>query len=283
MKTLRSLALALVAVLGITGCLQVEKVVKVKPDGSGTIEETVIIGKAFLDQMTAMTSALGGGKSKDPAGAAPGFQLIDEAKLQAAAARMGDGVTFVSAKPLKTEKGDGFVAIYAFTDINQVKLNKDFNDAVPQPPGKGVTIKPSGDQNEPPVTFTFVKGTPSVLTVSLPPPDLAAKKAEKKDEPAPPPGGDDMAMMMMKEMFKDMKMTVALEVEGKIAETDAKYVDGSRVTFVEMDFNQVLANPEKFKAMAKAQPKSLQDAEALLKGVEGIKIETQPKVTVKFQ
>jgi hypothetical protein len=288
MKALRSLALALVAVFGITGCLQVEKIVKLRPDGSGTIEETVVISKAFATQMKEMTAGFGvlggdGGGKPAAGGAAPSFNLMDEGKLKEAAAEMGEGVAFVSAKPVTTASGEGFTATYAFKDINTVKLSRDMNDAMPKTEGPGLSIKPKTGKQEEPITFEFVKGAPASLTVKLPPPDLAAKDEPKTSEPAQPAGGDEMAMMMMREMFKDMKMSASIEVAGKIAQTNAAFAEGSRVTLMEMDFNKVLANPEKFKALSKAQPKSLADAEALLKGVEGVKIETQPKVTVKFQ
>ena len=70
---------------------------------------------------------------------------------------------------------------------------------------------------------------------------------EKKNAPA---GGDEMAMMMMQQMFKDMKVSLAIEVAGKIVQSNAEYQDGTRVMLMEMDFNKVLANPEKFKALA---------------------------------
>lgn len=89
--------------------------------------------------------------------------------------------------------------------------------------------------------------------------------------------------MMMQQMFKDMKITIAIEVAGKIAQTNAEHVTGPRVTLMEMDFNKVLANPEKFKELTKAQPKSIEEAKAIVKGVDGIKAETQPEISVKFQ
>lgn len=52
---------------------------------------------------------------------------------------------------------------------------------------------------------------------------------------------------------------------------------------MEMDFNKVLANPEKFKALAKANPQTMQEAKTLLKEIDGVKVETAPEVKIKFQ
>ena len=50
-----------------------------------------------------------------------------------------------------------------------------------------------------------------------------------------------------------------------------------------MDFNKLLADPEKFKKLAKENPKTLQESKALMKGIDGIKVETAPEVRIKFQ
>lgn len=286
MHSLRFLVLALVAVFGITGCIQVDKVVKLKPDGSGTIEETVVMSKEMVAQMKQMTEGFSGlGGEKPAGGAAPqGFHLMDEKKLREAAGKMGEGVTFVSAKPVMKPSGEGFVATYAFADINKLKLSQDLGDSMPQggpggPDGAGGPGAPKPAPSDP-VTFQFTKGAPASLTITSPQPK---QPAEMPKRPAQPEGSEDMAMMMMQQMFKDMKMSLAIEFVGRITQTNATNVSGSRVTLAEMDFNKVLANPEKFKALTKAQPKSLDEAKVLLKGVDGIKMETQPKVTVKFQ
>lgn len=284
MKSLRSLALALLAVFSVTGCLQVEKVVKLKPDGSGTIEETVVVSKEFAAQMKQMTAGLGalGGDKPADGGAAPAFNLMDEKKLKEGAGKMGEGVTFISAKPVTTPAGEGFTALYAFTDINKLKINQDLGDSMPTSGGTGISAAPRAAKGEP-VTFVFTKGAPAGLTIHVPQPkdaDLAKAQEKKAEQPS---GGEDMAMMMMQQMFKDMKMTLAIEVAGTIAQTNAEHASGSRVTLMEMDFNKVLANPAKFKELSQAQPKSIDEAKTLMKGIDGIKAETQPKVTVKFQ
>ncbi len=278
MKTLRFLLVALLFTLGLTGCLQIEKIVKLKPDGSGTIEETVVMGKDVLAQMEQMAAGFGAKveKKEDKPGA-KGFELMDEKKLKSAAAQMGDGVSFVSAKKIENDKGSGFVATYAFKDINKLKLDQNPGDAMPvAAPGK--TGGGPGKGKVEPVRFKFTKGTPAELVVVMPVPDL--KKTEKKEQAE---GMEDMAMQMMKQMFKDMKVSMAVEVSGTIQETNAEYQDGSRVTLMEMDFNKLLSDPEKFKKLAKENPKTLQESKALMKGIDGVKVETAPEVRIKFR
>lgn len=278
MKFLRTAALALATVSLFSACLQQEKVIKLNADGSGTIEETLVMSKQVIEQMKQMSQGFGallGGKDK--AGAAAPFQVLDENKLRAAAGKMGEGVTLVSAKPLSSPMGEGFAAVYAFTDINKVRIDQNPGENIP---GADNPLLNKNKPKKETVKFEFVKGSPATLTVKLPQP----KDADlPKDRPQVPQGGNDMMGAMMQQMFKDMKMSLAVQVAGRITQTNAEFKDASRVTLMEMDFNKVLANPEKFKALTQAQPKTIEEAKSLVKGIEGIKAETQPTVTIKFQ
>lgn len=144
MSPLRTLALIIVAILGVSGCIQVEKLVKLKADGSGTVEETVVMSKEVVAQMKQMSGGLGAlGGGEKPAGEAhpQGFKLLDEKKLKEATTKMGEGVTFVSATPVTTPKGEGYTAIYAFTDITKLRVNQDIGDSMAGGGGPGVSMK----------------------------------------------------------------------------------------------------------------------------------------------
>jgi hypothetical protein len=307
---LRVLSALAVAVL-FAGCFQSEVVVSVKPDGSGTVTETMLMSKAMADQMKQMAEGFAKGfsdsadeaaKKADPGAkvttetSAKGFDLMDEKKLKEAASKMGNGVTYVSTKKISNAKGEGYVATYAFTDINQLRIDQDRSDALPDagglggPGGPGAPGAPGGAEKKKeksePITFQFKKGKVAELIIKNPQgaPDAKPDKS-KAEKPAAEdtPGGEEMAMAMMQQMFKDMKLVVAVEVAGKIVKTDAEYVAGNRATLMEMDFGKLMANPEKFKQISKANPKTVEETKALVKGVEGIKVESKPSVSIQFQ
>jgi hypothetical protein len=273
----------------------------------------MLMSKAMVEQMKQMTEGFAKGfedaaKEVDPnakvtktekPSPSKGFDLLDEKKLKEAASKMGTGVTFVSAKKLSTDKGEGYVATYAFTDINQLKIDQNRSDAMPDAgglggpggpggPGLGAPGAPGGDEKKEkaePITFQFKKGKIAELIVKSPETGRDPKGAKSKDAKAEEsaPGGEEMAAMMMQQMFKDMKMVVAVEVAGKVVKTNAEHVNGNRVTMMEMDFNKLMANPAKFKELTKANPKTVEETKALVKGIDGMKVETKPSVSIQFQ
>src|SRR5258707_5598699 len=87
MKSLHLGLVAFLAVVCLTGCLQMEQVVKLKPDGSGSIEETVILTKAALASMQQMAAGFGG--DKGGGGKVP--DIFNEAKIKETAGKIGQG------------------------------------------------------------------------------------------------------------------------------------------------------------------------------------------------
>jgi hypothetical protein len=253
MRTPRLLIAA--SLLLCTGCFQGQRVITVNADGSGTIADTLTVG----EQLKAMMAAAAD-KNKGPE---------KEKQHQAAAAAMGPGVTFVS-----DEMKDGVSkTAYAFKDISKIKVE------ISPGPDSGEKKEEGKDKSEP-LTFRFVRqGGKSVLTVVQPLP----KKAEGQAKA--PEGMQDMAMSMwtmMKGMMKGLKLKTVLEVNGKIAKATSPYVQGSTVTLLEMDFDQITADDANFKKFTKAgEDPSTMDIKAL-QGVKGMKINPDQEVVVEF-
>ena len=84
------------------------------------------------------------------------------------------------------------------------------------------------------------------------------------------------ALTMMKMMMRGLYVDVALNVNGRILKSNAPYVDGSRVTLMQIDFDKLLAD--------EAALMKLQGAKDLksLAAVPGLKVVTEPTVTIDF-
>ncbi len=272
MRALR-LAAVLIGTTALTACLDSTTLVKVKPDGSGTVEQTTLVNTSALKGM--MPGA------EKQAGGGP---VINKADLEATAARMGKGVRLVSAEPIKTGNGfEGSKAIFAFDDINEIQISQD-----PNMSGSTSGRLSSEPTQDDPVKFKLTRGAASsTLTINYIDKASGVKPATPAGSPGPgdmPDITNPMVMGMLKTMFQGFKINVALEVVGSIVKTNAEYVEGPRLTLLEMDMAALLADEAKLKAL---QGKiggdvSLSEIKPYLKDIKGIKIDG-PSITVEFR
>ena len=253
----------------LSGCINSSTLVKVKPDGSGTIEQTLLVNAQALKGLMA---GMGGGQIKE-SGGGPG--VPSEAEFKRAAERMG--VKPVSITPLKENGFEGAKAIFAFDDITKVRVDQD-----PQM-GGGQT---GGGGKESPIHFTFAKqGGSSVLTVMFDEKKAAGATTDLQSKSSGSIESIDPQMMqMIKTMFNGFKVAVNLEVDGKIVKTNADYVNGSRITLLEIEMAGLFEDEAKLKALqSKIGPgATISEIKPFLKDVKGVKI-NNPTVTVEFR
>jgi hypothetical protein len=267
MRSCRLLAV-LVATFFLTACLNSTTLVKLKPDGSGTVEQTTLVNTAALKGMGGP-----GGQATAP--------MTNKAELERTAARMGKGVRLVSSEPVTGANGfQGTKAIFSFDDINDVEISQDPNIG-----GSNPDRAPTG-KSESPVKFKFTRtGATSTLTINI--------ADRPRGDARPPAAGtpndmpdltNPMIMGMIKTMFQGFKINIDLEVLGSIVKTNAEYVAGSRITMLEMDMAALLADEAKLKALqGQLSPDaSFSDIKPYLKDIKGIKIDG-PSISVEFR
>jgi hypothetical protein len=274
----RSRLAAIVVVAAITsGCINSLTNIKVRPDGSGTIDQTLSMTAEAAKQIAALGAGFGDPSAKKKEGDdLPDF--FSEQSMKDAAGKLGEGVVFVSSKPIKSGDRVGRVATYQFADITKLRID--------QKPQTGDDM-PGAKAGAEDVLFKFGKlpaGT-SQLTVVFPEPDFTKKKDKDKDadeddedEKKTP---DAAQLEMMKKIFDGLKVSIDVTVLGNIVKTNSPYVQGSTVTLLEMDFSQVMANNEMLSKLG--NPKSLEEAKALLKNVKGFKINLDREVAIEFK
>jgi hypothetical protein len=270
MKALKIVVLLLLT-LALMGCFESIVLLRLDKDGSGTIEETVVISDAFMELM----KSFGGEEEGEEEEEDP----INEQELMDKAASMGEGVRYVYAMPVKTDRGSGYKAIYSFSDINDVRIN--------QNPGENVSPPPTGGEEEAPVEewlqFNFSGGRTPTLEIIYP-----RDIEEEMEQEEPAEGEMDMdsnpeMMEMMRELYRDMRFRIAVEVNGEIVETNASYVDGSTVTLMDIDFAKILEDEEKFKELMNANPETVEEMKELVKDNPGIKVEIEEAIRIRFR
>jgi hypothetical protein len=257
---IRRCSLALLIALGATGCLRSTTTIDLKSDGSGTIVQETAMSAQALGMLQGLAGA--NQKPEKPP------QLFGEEQARQAGATMG--VTFVSGETIKTGDLEGYRARYTFDDISKVTVKMDQGTD---------NLVPSSEARKPPFGFAFTRGiTASVLTIQMPDQTPGAAGA------LPMPGGGSdadkaqaaQALAMMKMMMRGLFVDVALTVNGRIIKSNAPYVDGSRVTLLQLDFDKLLGDDT---ALLKLQ--SAKDIKSLA-AVPGLKVVTEPEVTIEF-
>lgn len=275
MRALLRLSIVLIAAALTSGCITALTSIKLRPDGSGTIEQTLSMNAAAAKQFAEMAKGFaeaGAEENKNPGGELPEF--FSETEMKDAAAKFGEGVTFVSSTPIKTADRVGRVATYQFADITKLRID--------QKPQTGDMPGAPGGESKDEVLFRFGKtpaGT-SQLTVVFPEAkfDEARKEAAEQQKKE---AVDPAQLAMMKTLFDGLKVAIDLNVLGTIVKTNSPYVNGSTVTLLEMDFAELLTNEKLLSQFG--QPGSLEEAKAMLKDVKGFKISLDREVTVEFK
>jgi len=276
---MRRLAIALVAAVAAlsAGCFQSETVIRVKADGTGTIEQTNLADKQMLGMAAGMAKQAveNAGGAGGVGSSAPNLDnigdLFDEAKIREQASSFGLGVRYVSSAPIAEGGLTGVKATFAFDDVRLLNLNNRQGAATPTP-----QLRFELDRAE---------GGDSTLRVRLPEGRTAAADAAPEAPPiAQRPDLPPEALAMVRNMFKGAKVDVAVEVDGAIVTTDGPKRDGSRVTIFGLDLEQLLSDPAKFAALQGLKPGAdFATARKALEGVPGVILPTSPTVTIAFR
>jgi hypothetical protein len=279
MTALKRCALG-VAVLAMSGCLNTSAVIRVAPDGSGTIEQTLLFNiKAVESAFANMGFKPSGGGSSSRSG-----PPMDEAAMKEAAQSLGDGISLVSVTPVKQPSGfEGVTAVFRFADITRLDTSEFLmpGAAKDMAPGGGGGDKPSNDR----IRFALQRtpGGSSVLTATFD--DTAKGSGKSSKNSSGGPGLDDPELRkMVTALFKGFRIGIDLEIIGQIVRADADHVNGKRITLAEINMEELLLNADKVQSLDKiiSPDASLAEMRPHLNKVKGLKI-NRPVVTVEFR
>lgn len=260
--------LVLTAAVVTTGCLSSTTLVQVQPDGSGTIEQILLVNPQTARMMM---GGLGADGASPPA-------TFNEANLAHTAERLGPSVRLVSAEPMRQGVFEGSKALFAFDDITTLRLDQDTAMA-------GATSRLAPSRGESPLSFQFTRqpGGTSLLTVTF-----DESKADDEDDDAAGDGpemfSDPQMLQMLKSMFAGFRMSVDIEVGGTIVRTNADHVSGPRVTLLELDLESLMTDEAVLTDLQSRMGADMSIAalRPFLKNVRGLKF-NEPVVTIEFR
>jgi hypothetical protein len=233
---------------------------KVKGDGSGTIEHRMLFTRQAVAQLKQFAALGGGGQAIDPA---------SEQQARDMAAALGPGVTYLSSDPVSTPGGEGRDAVYAFSDVGQLRVSTQ-----PAPPG-GASIQAGGLSTAgDTLTFSFTHEPNGNAVLHIHVPDSSLVNALAANTAAP------QQMTMIKSLLAGAHVLLGVEPDGALVQTNSMYVEGRRVTLLEVDLDQALKD-ETLVARLQAA-KTPEDLKAAVKDVPGLKLTLEKEITVEF-
>ena len=238
-------------------------VLNVNADGSGTVEHRMLFTKQALAQLRQF-AAIGGGRG----------QAVDPTSEQQAremASALGPGVTYVSSTPVTTPTGDGRDAVYAFTDVNQLRVA-----AQPAAPS-GVAIRTQGlSTDAETLTFSLTHAANGNAVLHIHVPEPAIINALSSNASTIP-----QQMPMIKALLAGARIALTVEPSGSLVRTSSPFVEGQRVTLLQVDLDQLLKDPDALIARVQAA-KTPDEVKLALKDVPGLKMSLEREITIEF-
>ena len=279
---LRVLMLA-VALVVATGCMQIENTVTIRPDGSGTISERVVISPQMSMMMESMASM---DSSADASG-----QMFSEEDVRDRDPYPGtqlDDVTMIDDM-----SGRGYESVYTFSDIREVTFRPSSPaEVMPEDAQSGgkMKIDNSGSGMLKELDMEFTPGAPATLLVRIPrdatadEPDeeMEGGEMEMEGDADGPDMSDPQQLRMLRMMFRDARFRVAVNVEGDIVETNATHRSGNTVTLFDFNFGEMVQDTSALRQFMEFSEKENTDPSEI-SDLPGVTVEDQEEITIRFE
>jgi len=272
MKILKTVFIYASLTLLLVGCLQVDTTINVAKDGSGTINEKVLLSRTFVNMMKEFAQAFQDSASTEE------FSFFKEDEIIADAKDYGEEVKYVSHELISDDNWEGFEVVYSFNDITKIKIQPDPGSKVGMDDEEGETTA-----DEEYYFFKFKKGDVSELIIDRPPIELNSESEENKDTVEASEQNDEEMGEEFLKMMEGMKINIAVQVDGQITSTNASYVEDSKITLMQMDFSEMMKDNESFKEFKNKEPKNIEEMKEFLEKFPGMKIEVEKPISVKFK
>jgi hypothetical protein len=251
------------------GCLTIDSVIAVQPDGIGSVTYTLFLKSTTIESLEKFA------QTREDRGEAGGWKdFFSDAKWRQAASTMGEGVTFQSLQKVKKRGWEGVKVVYFFNDISKLTLKMGFPSVMsltePAPAAEALTFR-----------FTPPAAAPANLTIVMPPYRTPDQGTSAATDGAPTRNAAVMARFSS--VLDGFRASVVVDVNGPIVKTDADYVSGSKITILSVDFNEMMSGGADFGLFGAAIDGPLPaDIREKLKTTSGLAMQVAPEANVEF-
>ncbi len=276
--------LFLLLTLTFMGCINIHETITVKKNGSGTIKIKMLVSNYMKQTVQNMNQMMQNAENQDSEDNEESetnemFSLNDMKKR---GENFGEGVTFVSSKPIKTQDMEGFELLYSFKDINKLNENIFSNDSADDDENSEST----SENDKQKLIFSFKKGRTPELKILWNDEDDTDNSAENSSNQDIPNMNNPMMQGMgnfMAQMFKGFKIKYDMVFDGKIVKTNANFKDGNKITLLSLDFENLIKNSNDISKLNNLKGQNKEEMIKLMKTIKGVKVDTNKEIVVKFK
>jgi hypothetical protein len=266
--------IAAALLISLTGCIQISTLISVNKDGSGTVEETVLLSREIIEMISELEKAF----AEDTTDLKP-FEFYNEEELRTQKNQFGEEVQYISSRKISQDNREGYLVMYEFQDLNKLRINQNPNSRV-----KLESFEDEPEVQEEFITFSYIAGKPKEIRIQMPAEEMIGEAKEEEWDTSTEETEADTSMMneQLARVFKDLRVSLVVEVAGTINRTNADYVEGSRITLLDIEFGKMIENPEVLGQFRDTDPQNFEQVKTLLKGMPGIKVDLNKLITVQF-
>lgn len=265
------LGVVLLASVAAAGCLSSSTIVKVRADGSGTVEVTAMLRNAALIELFAFAD---GGK--------PGRQQprvedwLPDSDTHASTSRIGDDVRLHTTLTIQNEHAIGRTNTYEFSDVRALAL-----EALPLLPGSYGVAEGLAVHGEHRFTFDLVEQADGhrLLIVRLPEARFEYSGVEtlgRRMERADP--AEDA---LLRSALAGANLEIAIETELPIVRVNTLHREGQRVTLLAIDAERLMLSEETPSRLL-LRPGSLDELRLRLHDLPGVTVALDREIRIEL-
>lgn len=261
----------LVCTAGAAGCLSSNVVLTVRPDGSGTLEQTVQLRQSSMRDLVRLLPP-----ETQPRPATRTAAAFPEPN-QMTAGWMFGGVRVSSSRPISSGDVVGRQTIYAFDDVRTVEVDLMLDSPSGIPAFYRVAAVEPWAKTRLKFTLAPAAGGVQRLTAHFP--------KFRMDPLAEPPAGwasgSPEEMAALRRVLDGSRVTITVRTTTPLLQTNSPHRDGNQVTLLDADLAQALFSRQM--DMLRATPATFDELIYAFADLPGVTLASEHDVTIDFE
>lgn len=276
----------LLLTLTFMGCINIHETINVKKNGSGTIKVRMLVSNYMKQTAQNMGNMIQDNIDNNDEENAEDSEMFSENEMKKRGEEFGEGVTYISSKPIKTKDMEGFEMLYSFKDINKLSSNM-FSNFSDDEESDGSTENKTEPVKKTKM-FSFKKGHPSQLKIEWDNEENTDNDSHSNNNSHKNQADMNNPMMQgmgnfMTQMFKGFKIKYDIVFDGKIVKTNANFKEGNKITLLSLDFENLMKNPNDISKLNNLKGSDKEEMIKLMKTIKNVKVDTNKEIIVKFK